>query len=81
MMAGPKHEVAFQDLCGLVSRKANEMTALELLAVASNMVGKLIALQDQRTMTPDAAMRIVMRNIEIGNQQAYAELQDTKGTA
>lgn len=82
MRTNPNHEVAFQDLCGLVSRHADRLSALELLAVASNMIGKLlIALQDQRTITSEAAMNIVMRNIEIGNQQAFAELLETKGSA
>ncbi len=49
-LARPEHEVAYQDLCALMTKHAVGMTSAELLAVAGNMVGKLIALQDQRTM-------------------------------
>jgi hypothetical protein len=79
--ANPAHEVAFQDLNALLAKHADEMTAEEMLAVAANLVGKLIALQDQRTMTPDRAMAIVARNIEIGNAQAIETVMDTKGSA
>jgi hypothetical protein len=68
-LAKPEHEIAYQDLCQLVNRHASKLTSSELLAVAANMLGKLIALQDQRTMSPSAAMEIVSRNIEHGNQQ------------
>lgn len=76
IVAKPEFEVAYQDLCELVNKHAVKMTALELLAVASNMVGKLVALQDQRTCTPDKAMEVVGRNLEIGNQQALSKLRD-----
>lgn len=80
-VAKPEHEVAYQDLCALVNKHAAKLSALELLAVAANMLGKLVALQDQRTTTPAAAMEIVIKNIEHGNKQAVAQLGDTKGNA
>lgn len=79
--ARPEHEVAYQDLTALVSKHADKLSAMELLAVASNMVGKLVALQDQRTTTPDKAMEVVARNLEIGNQQAQAEVMNSRGRA
>lgn len=83
MNVAPKaeHEVAYQDLCGLVAKHADDMSALELLAVAANMVGKLVAMQDQRTITPARAMEIVAKNIEIGNTQVIEKLNDTEGHA
>lgn len=75
-LAKPEHEVAYHDLCNLVRKHADAMTALELLAVAANMVGKLVALQDQRTVTPARAMEVVAQNIELGNRQAVGELLD-----
>lgn len=57
------------------------MSALELLAIAANMVGKLIAMQDQRTITPRRAMDLVVMNLEIGNQQVMASISNTKGNA
>jgi hypothetical protein len=78
-IAKPEHEVAYQDLTALVSKHANKLTPLELLAVAANMLGKLIALQDQRKTTPEMAMRVVSDNIEYGNQSVIATL--SKGGA
>lgn len=72
--ARPAHEVAYQDLCKLVNKHADKLTALELLAVASNMVGKLVAMQDQRTISPAAAMEVVALNIEHGNKQIVEHL-------
>lgn len=53
----------------------------EMLAIMSQVLGQLIALQDQRTMTPDRAMSIVAVNIEAGNASALAELDKPEGQA
>lgn len=74
MLAKPEHEVAYQDLTALVAKHADKLSSLELLAVAANMLGKLVALQDQRTVTPAKAMKIVAKNLELGNKQALNEL-------
>ena len=81
MIAKPEHEVAFQDLCALVAKHADAMTPLEVLAIASNMLGKLVALQDQRTMTPAQAMEIVARNLEEGNRQIIDGIGSSRGSA
>jgi hypothetical protein len=78
-VAKPEHEVAYEDLCRLVSKHADKLTALELLAVAANMLGKLVALQDQRKTTPDMAMKVVAANIEYGNQSVIEQLANSKG--
>lgn len=76
ILASQAHEVAFQDVCDLVQRHISDgVSALELLAIASNLVGKIIAFQDQRQVTPARAMRIVEFNIEIGNQQALERIR------
>lgn len=75
----PEHEVAFQDIQVLLDKHADKMTAMEVLAIAANLVGKLIAFQDQRCVTPAGAMEIVHRNIEEGNRQALEHL--SKGAA
>lgn len=80
-LAKPEHEVAYQDLTQLVSKHAERLTALELLAVAANMLGKLIALQDQRTTSPDMAMKVVSLNIEYGNRSVIEQLANTTGGA
>ena len=79
--AKPEHQVAYDDLAALLRRHADKLTAEELLAVAANMLGKMIALQDQRTMTPDQAMEIVLHNLEIGNQQVLDQIGAAEGSA
>lgn len=81
MIAKPEHEVAYQDLTALISKHANEVSAVELLAIAANMVGKLVAMQDARTVTCAGAMEIVAKNVEVGNQEAVAAMIKTKGAA
>lgn len=78
-MAKPEHEVAYQDLIQLVNKHAAKLTPLELLAVAANMLGKLIALQDQRTTSPDMAMKVVSDNIEYGNKTVIDKLMKGNG--
>ena len=81
-MAKPEQEVAYQDLCQLMSKHAASMTALELLAVASNMLGKLVAMQDQRTVSRDLALQVVAANLEKGNQAVVEELlSESMGSA
>lgn len=79
--AKPEHEVAYADLVALVSKHAGKLTSLEVLAIAANMVGKLVALQDQRTITPQIAMETVAQNLEAGNQDVLDQLSKTAGRA
>lgn len=80
-LARPEHEVAYQDICALASKHADKLSAIELLAVASNMLGKMVAMQDQRTTTPSQAMEIVAQNLEHGNAQVLEQLAQSKGRA
>jgi hypothetical protein len=73
-LAKPEHEVAYQDLCALVNKHADKLTAFELLAIAANMLGKLVAYQDQRVVSPAVAMETVAVNIEMGNRQVLDQL-------
>jgi hypothetical protein len=75
-IAGPEHEVAYQELVALIQRLTvqHNLSSVDLLAVAANMLGKIVALQDQRAMTPDQAMDIVIANLQIGNDQAIKNL-------
>lgn len=69
-----KHEALYQELLAVL--KKHDLPSIELLAVMSNMVGKIMAMQDQRRMTVASAMELVARNIEEGNRQAVAGLRD-----
>lgn len=75
------NEAFYQDLVHLIHKHDKTNTAEAMLAIASNIVGKLIAQQDQRTMTTQRAMQIVMDNIEMGNAQLVAEVANSKGSA
>jgi hypothetical protein len=74
------HEDAFQDFVKWLD-KYGHLPPQELLALVSNLLGKMIALQDQRTMSPEEAMEIVASNIHHGNQQIMAELMASKGSS
>lgn len=71
-LAKPEHEAAYQDLIALIS-KHPDVSKIELLAIAANMVGKIVALQDQRIMTAEEAMKVVAINIEHGNSQVLGQ--------
>lgn len=73
MQPNDRHRAFLADLKTAMKPYA-DLSAAEMLAIVSQLVGNLIALQDQRTMTPDRAMAIVAGNIEIGNQEALREL-------
>ncbi len=77
------HAIAYAEIAELLKRQEQEhgLTAMELLAIASNIVGKVVAMQDQRAVTPAQAMAIVASNIDIGNAEAVAELLKSKGSA
>lgn len=81
MLAKPEHQVAYDDLIGLLRKHADKMSKEDILAVAANMLGKIIALQDQRITPPERAMKIVSRNMTIGNRDAIEMVLDTKGSA
>ena len=57
---------------------ADRIGAQGMLAVASSVVVHLIALQDQRTMSPERALNIVAQNIQLANEEAIRELLDAK---
>lgn len=80
--ARPEHEVAYQDLVTLLRKHSEKISAEEMLGIAANLVGKLIAMQDQRTMTRDRALAIVSANLEAGNAMALDEItNNTAGSA
>lgn len=68
-----KEQIAFRDEMVATLRKHQHLRPDEMLAVASYFVGQLLALQDQRKMTPAMGLQIVSSNIEAGNAQAIKE--------
>ncbi len=55
------------------------LDAQEILAILANLVGQVLAVQDQRKITPGAGMEIVAWNIETGNAEAIAALIGAPG--
>jgi hypothetical protein len=72
--------VAFvNDLKAAIGRHKH-LTPQEMLAGAAQLVGNLVALQDQRKMTPAMALEVVQANIEVGNQASMAEVSAVAGS-
>jgi uncharacterized lipoprotein YehR (DUF1307 family) len=73
--ANDAHKVAFEDLGNLLAKHGQKVDAAQMLAIAANMIGKMIALQDERTMTSERALEIVRLNLQKGNVEAMALIQ------
>jgi len=71
------HQALKADFDELFRKHAAHLSAQETLAIAAQVVGMCIAYQDQRTMTREKALNIVLGNLEIGNEMAIAALRDT----
>ena len=74
------HHAFMIDAKACLARHSN-LTPMEMLALTAQLVGNLIAMQDQTKVTPAMAMDLVASNIEEGNQTAVAELMQSKGKA
>lgn len=75
------HQQLHQDLASLMAKHCGKMSAQEFLAIAAQVVGQVVAMQDQDAMTPEVAMALILRNIEMGNANATSMLTQTKGNA
>lgn len=73
------HQAMRNELIAVMRKYGGKLRSDEVLALAAYTVGQLIALQDQRTMTPAMAMELVASNIEAGNQQAMADCTSASG--
>jgi hypothetical protein len=69
------------DIAALIKRHLTPDTPERVLAIAAQVVGQVIALQDQRTMTNERVWQIVLANIEAGNQGVIDRIHNTKGNA
>lgn len=73
----PEAESCRQAMANAMQPYSDKLGPEGMLAVASALVGQLVALQDQRRMTPAMAMEVVARNIENGNREVLAGLRDS----
>lgn len=81
IIAAPAHHAFRADLLDLLDKHAGRLDATDMLALAAHVVGQLIALQDQRKVSPQTAMECVSLNIELGNREAMSGLDAAKGRA
>jgi hypothetical protein len=65
----------------LLKKHGGALPADHMLAMAAHMVGQIVALQDQRTMSRERALEIVTHNIEVVNAEVVASLDNTRGSA
>jgi len=68
------HEAFFKEMYEVVDKHGAHLPSEEILALAANFVGRLVAMQDQRKYTADQVMDLVIRNIQLGNEQMVMQL-------
>lgn len=64
--------IKFMDDLKAALAQNTDLNGQEMLAIASQFIGMLIAAQDRHTVSPAMAEAIVFKNIEIGNAAAVA---------
>lgn len=62
------------DILALVRRHLIPNTPERILAVSSQVVGQVLALQNPMTLGKDAAIAVIMANIEKGNQDFISQM-------
>ena len=75
------HIQCMSDYKAVLARYKEKLTGTEMLALASQLVGNLIGLQDQTQYTNDQVMDLVLQNIRIGNAAVIESLLNTEGSA
>lgn len=76
-----RHKAFRDDMIDVVKKHGDDLSGEEMLALSAHFVGQMIAMQDQRTMTPARAMEIVAGNIEIGNKEVFDGVLSSEGNA
>lgn len=64
------HDEFNNDVTALLRKYGDHLSAQDMLALMSQVVGKVLAFQDQRSMTPEMGLEVIRANIEVGNKQA-----------
>jgi hypothetical protein len=74
--ANPKHDAFYEDV--VTAARKHDLPPEELLIMMSNILGKILALQDQRRRTKDDYLRLMSMNIEQGNAEAVIQLMSKR---
>lgn len=69
-----RHRAFRDDMIEVLRKHAGHLDSKEMLALSAHLVGQIIAMQDQRVVTPALAMEIVAKNIELGNSEVIDSL-------
>jgi hypothetical protein len=69
------------DCIAVLVKHAGALPADQMLAMAAHLVGQILAMQDQRTVTPAMGLALIGDNIETGNREALAEVSSAAGGA
>lgn len=76
------HEKLRTAMLAMIGAEFSDVPSEEVLAIACQIVGGMIACQDQRRFTKAAIMQIVSLNIEAGNRGVVESLMaETAGRA
>lgn len=73
-LASADHEAMFSELAVVVAKYESRIPEDEMMCILANFLGKIVGLQDKNKYTPTQCVEMVMRNLEIGNQQLMAEV-------
>jgi hypothetical protein len=76
-----EYHVTFRNELVEVLRKHELLSPVEMLAVAAQFVGQLMAFQDQRVYTTEALMEMIQANIKSGNASAIQATLDGADTS
>lgn len=74
----PEHHALLAAMRAPIGVEGRDIDAPIILAIAAQLVGQLIAVQDQSRWTREACMDLVCRNIEIGNREAVSSMLDQR---
>jgi hypothetical protein len=61
-------------LTSVIGNEGKDLDSAVILAITANLVGRLIAMQDQRKYTSAQIMKMVGENIEQGNKEVIEGL-------
>ena len=74
-------EKAKNDVMDVLKKRHSHLTPLEILSMFSHITGQVLALQDQRKITPQMGMEVIAKNIEAGNESVVDGIMKSEGSA
>lgn len=77
--AEEKHNAFSQELIQLLYKYCDEVSAQETLAVAAQVTGKILALQNPLKATADALSELISVNIKFGHYEMVQRLSGDMG--